>query len=348
VLDWSDSGIKHQAILDGNNSKAMKLHQLKYLLATVEHDFNITTAADKIFTSQPGISKQLKLLEEELDIKIFQRSGKQLVGLTATGEQVVEHAKKVLHEIENIKRLSDNKNQVIDGDFRLATTQTQAKYVLPSTLTQFHKRYPKLTIDIQHASIEHITQLLLQQKIDFAIASDSQDLHPDIIKIPCYHWNRTIIFPQSHPLSDEVKPKLKDIAKHPIVTYKEAESGNSSLRKAMQQEKLDPNIVFTARDADVIKTYVRNNMGVGILAEMAFDPKVDNDLFCFSAKDFLPQCTTWIAFNKNLLMRDHMLDFIKIFAPHLSKETLQLYFSQKNTIGADGVSSSTESLLPMH
>ena len=328
----------------------MKLHQLKYLLATVDNQFNITLAAEKIYTSQPGISKQLRLLEEELDIKIFQRSSKQLTGLTDTGEQVVKHARKVLQEIENIKRLSDNSNQILDGDFRLATTQTQAKYVLPSVLTQFHQRYPALTIDIQHASIEHITQLLLQQKIDFAVASDSQELHPDLIKIPCYHWHRTVIFPQDHPLADAIKPALEDIAKYPIVTYKDAETGNSSLLRAMKEKNLSPNVVFTARDADVIKTYVRNNMGIGILAEMAFNPKVDSDLVGFSAKDLLPRCTTWIAFNKNLLLRDHMLDFIKMFAPHLSQQTLQDYFTQKTAkmVSENELSEVAGQGLPMH
>ncbi len=326
----------------------MKLQQLKYLLAIVENSFNITTAAEKIYTSQPGISKQLKLLEEELDLRIFKRSGKQLVGLTATGEQVVQHARKALQEVENIKRLSDNKNQVEHGTFRLATTQTQAKYVLPTVLTRFHQRYKNLTIDIQHASVDHIVQLLLEQKIDFAIASDNQTLHPDIIKIPCYEWDRMVLFPQEHQLGNLTKLTMRDIAKYPIVTYKEPSSGDSGLVKAMQAENLKANIVFTARDADVIKTYVRKNIGIGIVAEMAFDPKLDNDLIGYSTKFLLPRCTTWLAFNKNLLMRNYMYCFIELFAPHLSREMVNQYLSKQNNSAQSNLVAEKEVNLPMH
>ena len=322
----------------------MKLQQLKYLLAIVENNFNITTAAERIYTSQPGISKQLKLLEEELDLKIFERSGKQLVGLTDTGKLVVDHARKALDQIENIKRLSDDKNQVEHGHFRLATTQTQAKYVLPTVISRFHKRYPNLVIDIQQASVDHITDLLLEQKVDIAIASDNQALHPDIIKIPCYNWDRIILFPQNHPLGKLKTITLADIVNYPIVTYKEPSTGSSSLVHHTQKLDLDINVVFTARDADVIKTYVRENMGIGIIAEMAFDRKIDHDLIGYSTKNLLPRCTTWIAFNKNLLMRKYISCFIEIFAPHLDREYVNSFLTKE-------VSSSTKSdeeKLPMH
>jgi LysR family cys regulon transcriptional activator len=326
----------------------MKLQQLKYLLAIVENNFNITTAAERIYTSQPGISKQLKLLEEELNLNIFERSGKQLIGLTSTGEQVVEHARTALQQVENIKRLSDNQNQVEHGTFRLATTQTQAKYVLPTVLSRFHQRFKNLAIDIQHASVDHIVQLLLEQKIDFAIASDNQNLHPDIVKIPCYEWDRVVLFPQEHPLGDLTNITLDEIAKYPIVTYKEPTSGQSGLTTAMQKRQLQPNIVFTARDADVIKTYVRENMGIGIVAEMAFDPKVDSDLLGYSTKTLLPRCTTWLAFNKNLLIRNYMYCFIELFAPHLSKEAINLQISNFNKNSTDVNKNSKKESLPMH
>jgi len=306
----------------------MKLQQLKYLLAIVENNFNITTAAERIYTSQPGISKQLKLLEEELDLRIFERNGKQLVGLTTMGEQVVNHARTALNEVENIKRLSDNNNQIVDGSFRLATTQTQAKYVLPSVLTRFHQRYPNLTIDLQHTSVDHSVQLLLDQKIDFAIASENQTLHSDLIKIPCYEWDRVILFPQAHELGNLTNITLQDIAKYPIVTYKERDQSHSGLQKAMRAQLLKPNIVMTALDADVIKTYVRNNVGIGIVAEMAYDQQLDKDLIGYSAKSLLPRCTTWIAFNKNLLIRNHMYTFIELFAPHLTRQVISQHLNQ--------------------
>jgi LysR family transcriptional regulator, cys regulon transcriptional activator len=326
----------------------MKLQQLRYLLATVENNFNITTAAERIYTSQPGISKQLKLLEEELGLKIFERAGKQLVRLTDSGEQVVLHARKALQEVENIKRLSEDSNRIEHGSFRLATTQTQAKYVLPTVLTRFHQRFPNLAIDIQHSSVDHIIQMLLEQKIEFAIASDNQSLHPDIIKIPCYEWDRVILFPQEHELGNLKQLTLEDISSFPIVTYKEPSTGSSGLMKAMKNRKLFANVVFTARDADVIKTYVRKNIGIGIVAEMAFDAKQDSDLISYSTRGLLPRCTTWLAFNKNLLMRNYMYTFIELFAPHLSREKINQQLSnQTRTTG--GVSEDkSESELPMH
>ncbi len=327
----------------------MKLHQLKYLVAIVENNFNITTAAEKIYTSQPGISKQLRLLEDELDLKIFERGGKQLTGLTALGEDVVKHARRALQEVENIKRIAQDKNQVETGHFSLATTQTQAQYVLPEVFKRFHARYPQLQIDIQHGSAEQMNDLLERKQIDFAIASDNKSLSSDIIKIPCYNWDRVIIFPQDHPMGDLTRPTLKDIAKYPIVTYKEPDIGESSLVKSMRNEGLKPNIVFTARDADVIKTYVLNGMGIGIIANMAFNPKADSQLIGFSAQGILPRCTTWLAFNKNLLLRRYMYCFIELFAPHITREWLDGYIN--NEIPNDEKSTADEGKqqsLPMH
>ncbi|MCW8877454.1 MAG: LysR substrate-binding domain-containing protein [Kangiellaceae bacterium] len=326
----------------------MKLHQLKYLVAIVENNFNITTAAEKIYTSQPGISKQLRLLEDELDLKIFERSGKQLVGLTALGEDVVKHARRALQEVENIKRISQDKNKVESGSFSLSTTQTQAKYVLPEVFKRFHARYPNLQIDIQHGSAEQMSDQLDKKQIDFAIASDNTQLSPDIVKIPCYHWDRVIIFPQDHPLGDLTKPTLEDLAKYPIITYKEPAVGDSSLVRSMKAKGLKPNIVFTARDADVIKTYVRNGMGIGIVASMAFNHKSDPDLIGYSAKSILPRCTTWIAFNKNLLLRRYMYCFIELFAPHITKDWLEAYINRDVSFDTQHSHQGDGKALPMH
>ncbi|WP_196138344.1 LysR substrate-binding domain-containing protein [Aliikangiella sp. G2MR2-5] len=326
----------------------MKLHQLKYLVAIVENNFNITTAAEKIYTSQPGISKQLRLLEDELDLRIFERSGKQLIGLTALGEDVVKHARRALQEVENIKRISQDKNQVESGSFSLATTQTQAKYVLPQVFKRFHARYPNLQIDIQHGSAEQMSDQLDKKQIDFAIASDNTQLSPDIIKVPCYHWDRVIIFPQDHPLGDLTKPTLEDLARYPIITYKEPTVGESSLVKSMKAKGLKPNIVFTARDADVIKTYVQNGMGIGIVASMAFNPKEDQDLIGYSAKGILPRCTTWLAFNKNLLLRRYMYCFIELFAPHITREWLESYINKDAAYENRFIQANNKSPLPMH
>ncbi len=179
---------------------AMKLHQLKYLIAIADNNLSITAAAAKIYTSQPGISKQLRLLEDELQIKIFERNGKQLVGITTLGEEILNRSRKVLQEINNIKRLTSDINPSAHGNFTIGTTQTQAQYVLPEVFLNFHKQYPNLRIDLQQGSTDHSIELLNKQSIDFAIASGSDELGPDIVKIPCYQWDRILLFPQDHPL----------------------------------------------------------------------------------------------------------------------------------------------------
>ena len=330
---------------------AMKLHQLKYLIAIADNNLSITAAAAKIYTSQPGISKQLRLLEDELQIKIFERNGKQLVGITTLGEEIINRSRKVLQEVNNIKRLTSDSSAHTDGSFTIATTQTQAQYVLPQVFLNFHKQYPNLRIDLQQGSTDHVIELLNKQIVDFAIASGNEELGAYIIKIPCYQWDRVLLFPQEHPLGDLVKPTLTDLTKYPIVTYHAGEKGNSSFVNSCRAEKLEPNIVFTARNADIIKTYVKRGFGVGIIAGMAFDPQADRDLIGYSTKNILPRCTTWLAFNKNLFLRKYMKDFIQLFAPHISEEDYKRYLFQDNLSPLNLINKKGQpqvSKLPMH
>ena len=326
----------------------MKLHQLKYLIAIADNNLSITAAAAKIYTSQPGISKQLRLLEDELQIKIFERNGKQLVGITALGEEILNRSRKVLQEINNIKRLTSDINPSAHGNFTIGTTQTQAQYVLPQVFLNFHKQYPNLRIDLQQGSTDHIIELLNKQSIDFAIASGSDELGPDIVKIPCYQWDRILLFPQDHPLGDLVRPTLEDITQYPIVTYHVGDKGKSSFINSGRAENLEPNIVFTARNAYIIKTYVKRGFGVGIIASMAFEAKSDRDLIGYSTKEILPRCTTWLAFNKNLFLRKYMKDFIQLFAPHISEQDYTRYLFQDNLLPLNNEIHPEASRLPMH
>ena len=326
----------------------MKLHQLKYLIAIADNNLSITAAAAKIYTSQPGISKQLRLLEDELQIKIFERNGKQLVGITTLGEEILNRSRKVLQEINNIKRLTSDINPSAHGNFTIGTTQTQAQYVLPEVFLNFHKQYPNLRIDLQQGSADHIIELLNKQSIDFAIASGSDELGPDIVKIPCYQWDRILLFPQDHPLGDLVRPTLEDITQYPIVTYHVGDKGKSSFINSCRAENLEPNIVFTARNADIIKTYVKRGFGVGVIASMAFEAKSDRDLIGYSTKEILPRCTTWLAFNKNLFLRKYMKDFIQLFAPHISEKDYKGYLFQDNLLPSNNEIQPEASRLPMH
>jgi LysR family cys regulon transcriptional activator len=325
----------------------MKLQQLKYLLAIEDNNLSISKAAEKIFTSQPGISKQLRLLEEELDCQIFKRNGKQLVGVTSLGREIIDRGRNIIQEVNNIKRLSGDKSIASENTtISLATTQTQANYVLPSVFTQFHKVYKNLKFEIEQGSTEQIIDLLSKDKVDFAIISGNLSLPSDIIKIPCYQWHRTIIFPLKHALGDLKKIKLQDLAEYPLITYNMNSRQNSTLMSAAKNENIDLNILFTAQDADVIKTYVRNEMGIGIIASMAFEPKVDEDLIGYSTKDLLPCSTTWLIFKKGTFIPTYMKDLIQIFAPHVSHEVITRYLN--DDVDIKGFVIESDEQLPMH
>jgi len=329
----------------------MKLQQLRYLIAVADNNLSLTEAAQKIHTSQPGLSKQLRLLEDELQTKIFQRSGKQLVGLTPIGSDVLARARKIIQEVANIKELAGDSRKDVEGNFSLATTLTQAKYTLPTVFKQFHEQFPKLRIDIQQGTTDQILELLKKQEVDFAVASGFDDLGPDVIKIPCYQWERVILFPHDHPLGDLKNITLQDIASYPIVTYNIPNSVNSTLHQAFKLQGLEPNIVFTARDSEIIKTYVKNGFGIGIIASIAFNPSEDRDLIGFNAQDILPTSLTWIACNKNLFIKNYMQEFVKLFAPHISDDELRIYLQPETVTEHDLLNDNhMESLaaLPMH
>jgi LysR family cys regulon transcriptional activator len=302
----------------------MKLQQLKYLLAIVDNGLNITAAAERLYTSQPGVSKQLKLLEEELGLQLFTRKGKSLGGITAAGQQVIERARVIMAEADNIRSLASDFYHEEEGTLSIATTHTQARYVLPDVIREFRDRYPKVNLNLHQGTSEQIADMVAANEIDFAIATGAHDLFGDLLLIPSYHWDRKIVVPAEHPLTKlERKLTLKDLAEHPLVTYVFSFGGQSSLKRAFAEEGLEPDVVFTARDADVIKTYVRMGLGVGIVASMAEDCDDQKDLLALDAQGLFPRSTTWIGFRKDIVLRRYMLDFVQLFAPHISANQLE-------------------------
>lgn len=295
----------------------MKLQQLKYLLAIVDSGLNITAAASSLFTSQPGVSKQIRLLEEELGLQLFTRKGKSLEGITKAGEEVIERAKTILREVENIQRLASNRVDDQAGRLSIATTHTQARYVLPDVIREFRKRYPNVTLDLHQGTSEQIAEMVASRQIDFAIATGSQHLFHELVLLPCYRWDRSIIVPKDHDLADQDTVTLEELARYPLVTYVFSFDGHSSLRAAFEKHGLEPDVVFTARDADVIKTYVRMGLGVGIVASMAQECNEETGLVALDAKGLFPRSTTWIGFPKDTVLRNYMIDFVEMFAPHL-------------------------------
>ena len=296
----------------------MKLQQLKYLLAIVDNGLNITAAAEKLYTSQPGVSKQLKLLEEELGLQLFVRKGKSLGGVTAAGQQVIDRARTIMSEVENIRSLASDYYHEKEGTLSIATTHTQARYVLPDVIREFRERYPGVNLNLHQGTSEQIADMVNANEIDFAIATGSHDLFGNLLLVPSYHWDRKIIVPKDHELTKvDRKLTLDDLARYPLVTYVFSFGGQSSLKRAFAEKGLEPDVVFTARDADVIKTYVRMGLGVGIVASMA------EDLAALDAEGLFPRSTTWIGFRKDIVLRRYMLDFVQLFAPHISSDQLE-------------------------
>ena len=302
----------------------MKLQQLKYLLAIVDNGLNITAAAEKLYTSQPGVSKQLKLLEEELGLQLFTRKGKSLGGITAAGQKVIDRSRLIMSEVENIRSLASDFYHEEEGTLSIATTHTQARYVLPDVIREFRDRYPKVSLNLHQGTSEQIADMVAANEIDFAIATGSHELFQDLLLVPSYHWDRKVIVPKDHELTRlDRKPTLKDLAKYPLVTYVFSFGGQSSLKRAFAEKGLEPDVVFTARDADVIKTYVRMGLGVGIVASMAEDCDDQKDLVAIDATGLFPRSTTWIGFRKDVVLRRYMLDFVRLFAPHISTDQLE-------------------------
>jgi LysR family cys regulon transcriptional activator len=324
----------------------MKLQQLKYLLAIVDNGLNITAAAERMYTSQPGVSKQLKLLEEELGMQLFTRKGKSLGSITAAGDRVIERARIIMREAENIRSLASDYYQEEEGSLSIATTHTQARYVLPEIVAEFRKRFPKVGLNLLQGTSEQIAYMVAANVIDFAIATGSNELFSEMMLVPSYRWDRSIIVPKGHELTQlDRKITLQDLAKYPLVSYVFSFGGQSSLKRAFADEDLEPDVVFTARDADVIKTYVRMGMGVGIVASMAADCADKKDLQVIDAEGLFPRSTTWIGYRKNAVLRRYMIDFIQLFASHISPQQLDDIRRATSQEDIDGMFEGSE--LPM-
>jgi LysR family transcriptional regulator, cys regulon transcriptional activator len=298
----------------------MKLQQLRYLAAVVQSDLNITAAAGKLRATQSAISKQIKLLEEELGFDVFARSGRTLTRVTLPGERVIRHALKMLREAENIHGLSEDLREDERGSLSIGTTHTQARYVLPSIIQKFRSRYPNVQFHLHQGTSEQIAQMAEVDGIDFAIATGSHELFSSYVLLPCYQWSRRLIVPVDHPLTRIERPTLEDVAAFPIVTYVFSFSGRSSLSQVFAAAGLTANVALTARDADVIKTYVRVGLGIGIVADVACDPRQDRGLVSIEADHLFPIHTAWIGFARERLLRGYMYDLIALIAPHLQRD----------------------------
>ncbi|HKT71623.1 MAG TPA: HTH-type transcriptional regulator CysB [Steroidobacteraceae bacterium] len=297
----------------------MKLHQLRYLAAVAQSGLNITAAAQKLHTSQPGVSKQIKLLEDELGFQVFVREGRNLTRITPAGQQVIDRALRILQEAQSIRDLSTELRDEGRGSLSIGTTHTQARYVLPDVIREFRGRYPNVRLNLHQGAAEQIAEMVANDRIDCAIATGSEHLYTDLTLMPCYRWHRTVIVPLDHPLAHGGRLTFKALAGYPLVTYTFSFAGPSSLHEAFSKAGLTPNVAITARDSDVIKTYVRLGLGVGLVAHMAIDEDDDADLRAIEASHLFPAHTTWIGFRRGTLLRKYMYDFAQLLAPHLDR-----------------------------
>lgn len=300
----------------------MKLQQLRYIWEVAHHDLNVSATAQSLYTSQPGISKQIRLLEDELGVQIFTRSGKHLTRITPAGKEVLRIAGEILARVETIKQMAQEFSAPDHGSLSIATTHTQARYALPPVIEKFIAKYPGVALHMHQGTPLQISEKASEGSVDFAIATEALELFGNLLMMPCYRWNRCILVPRDHPLCQPSRLRLEDVAQYPIVTYVFGFTGRSRLDEAFRARNLEPRVVFTATDADVIKTYVRLGLGIGIVAHMAYEPRLDVDLVALDAAHLFASSVTSIGFRRGTFLRGFMYDFIEGFAPHLTREVV--------------------------
>ncbi|MEO8670646.1 MAG: LysR family transcriptional regulator [Tahibacter sp.] len=302
----------------------MTLTQLRYLIAIADSGLNITLAAERVHATQPGISKQLKQLEDELGFQIFARKGKSLERITPAGVQVIDRARVILAEAANIRALAANLRNEAQGELRIATTHTQARFVLPHAITSLKRRYPQVSVHLKPAGDAEVLALLERGEADIAIVSTAGSVPAGGLAVPLFRWDRHVLVPRTHALSRlDRAPDLHDLAEFPLVSYESSLKPDSSLRRAFLGAGLLPRIAITARDADLIKTYVRAGLGVGVLAEMAMTPEDAVDLKTLPAPGLFPTCTTWVVLRRDRVLRDYALDLVAELAPQLDRRSLR-------------------------
>jgi LysR family cys regulon transcriptional activator len=300
----------------------MKLQQLRYIWEVSKNNLNVSATAERIYTSQPGISKQIRILEEELGIPIFTRNGKHLTSMTPAGKKIIGIAGEMLMQANNIRNIAKDYRDEDKGSLSIATTHTQARYALPSVIKTFMHDMPDVSLDIQQGTPVQISEMVSGGRVDLAIATEAIELFDNLVMLPCYSWDRCILVPKGHPLTEINSLSLNDVAAHPLITYVFGFTGRSKLDEAFLAKNLSPDVALTAVDADVIKTYVRLGLGVGIVARMAYDENTDDDLVALDASHLFGQSVTKIGIRKDTFLRGYIYEFIRLFAPHLTPELI--------------------------
>lgn len=298
----------------------MDLKQLKSLVAIVENNLSISHASKQQHLVQSAVSQQLSRLEEEIGVKVFVRHGKRLSGITAAGEEVIRHAYRALSNANSILEIGRDYRSQIEGMLRIGATHTQAQYILPPVIKAFSREYPEIELQIHQGTPKQLVNKAIHDEVDFSICTEALGLHPDLLSMPSYNWNRGLIARKDSPILEYEKLTLEKLCEYPLVTYVHGFTGREVFSSTFKTAGLTPQIVLSAADTDVIKTYVRNGMGVGVIASMAYLPEQDTDLVLRDLSDLFPWETTKIAYQKDKYLRKHQQRFIDLFQVSVSNQ----------------------------
>jgi LysR family transcriptional regulator, cys regulon transcriptional activator len=301
----------------------MNFQQLRSIREAARCGYNLTEVANVLFTSQPGVSRQIRELEEELGVDIFERNGKRLTGLTEPGKEILKIIERLLIEAGNLKQAGDDFSDQAKGTLTIATTHTQARYVLPKVVQGFRQTYPDVRIALQQSSPEHIAEWVLSGKADIGIATEGLSQFKDLVSFACYEWNHVIVVPDGHPLLAKGLVSLEDLSEFPLITYDVGFTGRSHIDDAFRNAGLRTDIVLTAMDSDVIQQYVSLGLGVGIVASMAFESQREQGLRTIPAAHLFTPNVTRLAVRRGAYLRAYAYDFIQRFAPSLTAQDIQ-------------------------
>ena len=302
----------------------MNLHQFKFVQEAVRRNLNLTETAKALFTSQPGVSKAILELEEELGVDIFSRHGKRLRRVTEPGLQVLKSIEIIMREVNNLKRIGEEYSKQDAGKFSIATTHTQARYVLPSPVAQLRRQFPQVQVSLHQGNPEQVARMLLDETADLGLATESLAEFEDLVTLPCYEWQHVLVVPAQHPLAQVERPSLEQLAQEPLISYHPSFTGRTRIDKAFAARRLTPDIVLEAIDSDVIKTYVRLGMGVGIVAEMAVrDDPPGGDLVARPLGHVFGFNTARVAFKRGAFLRNYVYAFAELLSDRLNRSLLQ-------------------------
>ncbi|RJG05527.1 CysB family HTH-type transcriptional regulator [Noviherbaspirillum cavernae] len=301
----------------------MNFQQLRSIREAARRGYNLTEVANVLFTSQPGVSRQIRELEDELGVEIFERNGKRLTGLTEPGKGILQIVDRLLLEAENLRQASQEYTGEQSGTLTVATTHTQARYVLPKVVQAFRSAFPEVRIALQQSSPEHIAEWVMSGKADIGIATEGLSQFEDLVSFPCYSWSHVIVVPEGHPLAEKPHVSLEDLAAYPLITYDVGFTGRSHIDDAFKKAGIDTDIVLTAMDSDVIQQYVSLGLGVGIVASMAIEKNRSNGLRAIEAAHLFAPNVTRLAVRRGAYLRSYTYEFILRFAPELKRSDIE-------------------------